>query len=128
MADKSKLISWEGMLQLPHLRYCATLTTANSQTTRAASTHTSNGQTHMTPRQVPLSPRTTTRANGRSQDWARLRKIVAPTLRIDYRSFLNKIWEEMPADDFVAMASDPHVLGDKTLKTVSISPLHSKQP
>lgn len=23
----------------------------------------------------------------------------------------------MPADDFIAMASDPHVLGDKTLKT-----------
>ena len=52
-----------------------------------------------------------------SQDWERLSKIVAPTLRIDYRSFLNKIWEAMPAKDFVAMASDPTVLGDKTLKT-----------
>jgi len=52
-----------------------------------------------------------------SKDWERLRKIVAPTLRIDYRSFLNKLWEAMPADEFVKMASDPHVLGDPTLKT-----------
>lgn len=42
---------------------------------------------------------------------------MAPTLRIDYRSFLNKLWEEMPADEFVKMASDPNVLGDKTLRT-----------
>jgi len=52
-----------------------------------------------------------------TKDWARLRKCVAPTLRIDYRSFLNKIWEAMPADDFVAMASDAHVLGDPLLRT-----------
>jgi len=52
-----------------------------------------------------------------TKDWARLRKCIAPTLRIDYRSFLNKIWEAMPAEDFVAMASDPHVLGDMTLRT-----------
>lgn len=38
-----------------------------------------------------------------SKDWARLRKCIAPTLRIDYRSFLNKLWEDMSADDFVAM-------------------------
>jgi len=52
-----------------------------------------------------------------SKDWARLRKCIAPTLRIDYRSFLNKIWEAMPADEFVAMVSSPIVLGDPTLKT-----------
>lgn len=38
-------------------------------------------------------------------------------MRVDYRSFLNKIWEALPADDYVAMASDPHVLGDPLLKT-----------
>ena len=38
-------------------------------------------------------------------------------MRIDYRSFLNKIWEALPADEYVAMASDPHVLGDPLLKT-----------
>ena len=38
-------------------------------------------------------------------------------MRIDYRSFLNKLWEALPADEYVAMASDPHVLGDPLLKT-----------
>ena len=38
-----------------------------------------------------------------SKDWKRLEKCIAPTLRIDYRSFLNKIWEAMPADEFVKM-------------------------
>ena len=51
------------------------------------------------------------------QDWARLRTCIAPTLRIDYRSFLNKIWEAMPAEEFVAMVSDPKVLGDPRLMT-----------
>lgn len=52
-----------------------------------------------------------------TKDWNRLSKCIAPTLRIDYRSFLNKLWEEMPAEEFIKMASDPHVLGDPTLKT-----------
>ncbi|KAH7390971.1 scytalone dehydratase [Phaeosphaeria sp. MPI-PUGE-AT-0046c] len=52
-----------------------------------------------------------------SKDWDRLSKCIAPTLRIDYRSFLGKIWESMPASDFVAMASDPSVLGNPLLKT-----------
>lgn len=38
-------------------------------------------------------------------------------MRIDYRSFLDKIWEAMPATEYVAMASDPHVLGNPLLKT-----------
>lgn len=71
-----------------------------------------------------------------SKDWERLRKCIAPTLRvcptpsetalnprtnpppqIDYRSFLNKLWEAMPADEFVAMASDKLVLGNPLLRT-----------
>ena len=52
-----------------------------------------------------------------TQDWDRLRKCIAPTLKIDYRSFLDKIWESMPAEEFVAMASDPAVLGNPLLKT-----------
>jgi len=52
-----------------------------------------------------------------TKDWKRLSKCIAPTLRIDYRSFLNKLWESMPAEEFVKMASDPHVLGDPLLKT-----------
>ncbi|KAL8772820.1 MAG: hypothetical protein Q9209_002165 [Squamulea sp. 1 TL-2023] len=52
-----------------------------------------------------------------SKDWPRLRACIAPTLRIDYRSFLDKIWPAMPADEYVAMASSPSVLGDPLLKT-----------
>ena len=38
-------------------------------------------------------------------------------MRVDYRSFLDKIWEALPAAEYVAMASDPHVLGNPLLKT-----------
>lgn len=51
------------------------------------------------------------------QDWKRLETVIAPELIIDYRSFLDKIWEAMPADEFIKMASDPNVLGDPLLKT-----------
>lgn len=83
-----------------------------------------------------------------SKDWERLRKCIAPTLRVcshpflhshlisksksqslysfdkltlnkqvDYRSFLDKMWEAMPSDEFVIMASNPAVLGNPLLKT-----------
>nr|AAK11296.1 scytalone dehydratase [Ophiostoma floccosum] len=52
-----------------------------------------------------------------SKDWDRLRKCIAPTLRIDYRSFLNKLWEAMPAEEFIGMISDPSVLGNPLLRT-----------
>ncbi|KAI8628712.1 Scytalone dehydratase [Xylariaceae sp. FL1651] len=52
-----------------------------------------------------------------SKDWDRLRKCIAPTLRIDYRSFLDKLWEAMPAEEFVGMISNPAVLGDPLLMT-----------
>nr|QID98947.1 scytalone dehydratase [Colletotrichum gloeosporioides]QID98948.1 scytalone dehydratase [Colletotrichum gloeosporioides] len=52
-----------------------------------------------------------------SKDWDRLRKCIAPELRIDYRSFLDKIWEAMPAEEFIAMISDKAVLGNPLLKT-----------
>ncbi|KAL5614501.1 hypothetical protein BROUX41_004604 [Berkeleyomyces rouxiae] len=52
-----------------------------------------------------------------SKDWDRLRRVIAPTLRVDYRSFLNKLWEAMPAEEFIAMISDTKVLGDPLLRT-----------
>jgi len=52
-----------------------------------------------------------------SKNWDRLRKCIAPTLRVDYRSFLNKMWEAMPAEEFVGMAYDPNVLGNPLLMT-----------
>jgi scytalone dehydratase len=51
------------------------------------------------------------------KDWTRLSKIIAPTLIVDYTSFLDKSWPAMPASDFLAMISSPSVLGDPTLKT-----------
>ncbi|KAH9899122.1 scytalone dehydratase [Xylariomycetidae sp. FL2044] len=52
-----------------------------------------------------------------SKDWDRLRKCIAPTLRIDYRSFAGKYWPDMPADEFIQTISDPLMLGDPLLKT-----------
>ena len=52
-----------------------------------------------------------------TKDWKKLSTCIAPTLRIDYRSFLNKLWEAMPAEEFVAMASDKNVLGNPLLMT-----------
>ncbi|KAF2758797.1 hypothetical protein EJ05DRAFT_364425 [Pseudovirgaria hyperparasitica] len=52
-----------------------------------------------------------------AKDWERLSRCIAPTLRIDYRSFLNKLWPAMPAAEFIAMASSPTVLGDPLLRT-----------
>ena len=37
--------------------------------------------------------------------------------QIDYRSFLDKIWEAMPADEYLAMISDKSVLGNPVLRT-----------
>ncbi|CAG9936297.1 unnamed protein product, partial [Clonostachys rosea f. rosea IK726] len=52
-----------------------------------------------------------------TKDWGRLANCIAPTLRIDYRSVMSKIWEEMPANDFVQLASNPHFLGNPLIKT-----------
>ncbi|KAH7037659.1 scytalone dehydratase [Microdochium trichocladiopsis] len=52
-----------------------------------------------------------------TKDWERLSKCIAPTLRIDYRSFLDKLWPAMPAAEFLEMISSPQVLGDPLLMT-----------
>ncbi|KAL9111235.1 MAG: hypothetical protein Q9227_004313 [Pyrenula ochraceoflavens] len=52
-----------------------------------------------------------------SKDWDRLRKCIAPTLRINYRSLVGKDWEAMPAEEYVQMASSPGLLGNPRLKT-----------
>ncbi|KAF1985580.1 scytalone dehydratase-like protein [Aulographum hederae CBS 113979] len=52
-----------------------------------------------------------------TKDWERLSKCIAPTMKVDYTSFLNKNWDAMPAKEFIAMASDPNVLGNPLLKT-----------
>ncbi|KAL8918187.1 MAG: hypothetical protein Q9172_005529 [Xanthocarpia lactea] len=52
-----------------------------------------------------------------AKDRDRLSKCITPTLRIDYRRVLNKLWEAMPADDFVEMALDTKFIGNPRLKT-----------
>ncbi|PSR79726.1 scytalone dehydratase-like protein [Coniella lustricola] len=52
-----------------------------------------------------------------AKDWERLSKCIAPTIRVDYRSFLNKLWEAMPAAEFLSMISDTTVLGNPLLRT-----------
>ncbi|KAH8785997.1 putative scytalone dehydratase [Diaporthe sp. PMI_573] len=52
-----------------------------------------------------------------TKDWDRLRANLAPKLRVDYRHIMGKIWEEMPAEDFIPLASNPHFLGNPLLKT-----------
>ena len=52
-----------------------------------------------------------------AKDWSRLRKCIAPNLKVDYSAFLNKEWEAMPADEFVQMTSSPHFLGNPLIKT-----------
>ncbi|KAK2626028.1 hypothetical protein QTJ16_004290 [Diplocarpon rosae] len=43
--------------------------------------------------------------------------MASPSGEIDYRSFLDKLWEAMPSDEFVAMVSSPAVLGNPLLRT-----------
>ncbi|KUI65329.1 Scytalone dehydratase [Cytospora mali] len=52
-----------------------------------------------------------------TKDWDRLSNCIAPSLCIDYRAFLDKIWESMPAEQFLGMASDQKFLGNRRLKT-----------
>ncbi|KAJ5242275.1 uncharacterized protein N7469_000602 [Penicillium citrinum] len=52
-----------------------------------------------------------------TKDWDRLSKCIAPTLHIDYSAFLNKVWESMPAQEFLGMASHERFLGNQRLKT-----------
>ena len=37
--------------------------------------------------------------------------------QIDYRSFLDKLWEAMPAEEYIGMISDKAVLGNPLLRT-----------
>ena len=45
--------------------------------------------------------------------------VIVPDVdaKIDYRAFLNKMWEAMPEEEYVQMASNPKVLGNPRLKT-----------
>ncbi|EAW19337.1 scytalone dehydratase arp1 [Aspergillus fischeri NRRL 181] len=52
-----------------------------------------------------------------AKDWDRLRSIIAPTLTVDYRQIGLRKWNDMSAEDFMAMVTDIDFLGDPTIKT-----------
>ncbi|KAL8783973.1 MAG: hypothetical protein Q9195_009228 [Heterodermia aff. obscurata] len=52
-----------------------------------------------------------------TKDWQRLAEIVTPTLYLDYRSVMGKMWESLPAEGFVSLASSAQFLGNPRIKT-----------
>ncbi|KAK4234365.1 Scytalone dehydratase [Achaetomium macrosporum] len=52
-----------------------------------------------------------------TKDWDRLAQCIAPTLYVDYRQVIGKLWESMPAEQFVTVASNPNFLGNRRIKT-----------
>lgn len=52
-----------------------------------------------------------------SKDWDRLSRVLAPTLNVDYRSFLDQHWPAMPKSEFLSLISSPSVLGSRSLRT-----------
>ncbi|KAJ5676020.1 Scytalone dehydratase [Penicillium macrosclerotiorum] len=52
-----------------------------------------------------------------SKDWDRLRKILAPSLMIDYTIVGHKCFPDMESEEFVSMMSSPDFLGDPLVKT-----------
>ncbi|RHZ73708.1 centractin- actin- protein of the dynactin complex [Aspergillus turcosus] len=52
-----------------------------------------------------------------AKDWDRLRGIIAPTLTVDYTEIGLRKWNDMSAEDYMAMVTDVDFLGDPTIKT-----------
>lgn len=52
-----------------------------------------------------------------TKDWDRLRKAIAPILRVDYRAIFGRLWEAMPAEEFIILVSSRALLGDPLLMT-----------
>ncbi|MCJ1463673.1 hypothetical protein MMC07_002281 [Pseudocyphellaria aurata] len=51
------------------------------------------------------------------KDWDRLRKILAPTLMIDYSEVNGHKWMDLPSEEFVGIMSHPGFLGDPLIHT-----------
>lgn len=52
-----------------------------------------------------------------NKDWERLRRILAPSVRLDFRALQGSLHEKLSPDEYVAIISGPKVIGDKRLKT-----------
>lgn len=111
-------ISFSGAQKLRHGDVPAE---TKQQTTLLSTQRSSNGPKAMIQRSVVIHhfhfPPPQQLTNHLSQDWTRLSQCIAPTVRIDYRSFLNKLWPALPSSEYLAMISSTHVLGDPLLRT-----------
>ena len=52
-----------------------------------------------------------------TKDWERLRRCLAPSIRLDFRSLRGVLHENLSPDEYVAILSDAKLLGDKRMKT-----------
>lgn len=88
-----------------------------SQTTSASPPLALSGQRAT----IPRTGKDCDDASRRNCGWVKAVPIeycpLLTTSQIDYRSFLDKIWEAMPASEFIAMISAPSVLGNPLLRT-----------
>lgn len=51
------------------------------------------------------------------KDWERLQKILAPSVRLDFRSLKGELHENLSPKEYAAILSSRPLLGDRTLKT-----------
>ena len=52
-----------------------------------------------------------------TKDWERLRRCLAPSIRLDFRSLRGVLHEQLSPDEFAGILSGPKLLGDKRMKT-----------
>jgi scytalone dehydratase len=52
-----------------------------------------------------------------TKDWDRLRRCLAPSIRLDFRSLRGELHENISPDEYVAILSGMHLLGDPRVKT-----------
>lgn len=52
-----------------------------------------------------------------NKDWECLRRILAPKVRLDFRSLMGELLENLSPDDYTAILSDLKLLGSRKLKT-----------
>ncbi|KAL9094200.1 MAG: hypothetical protein Q9165_003615 [Trypethelium subeluteriae] len=52
-----------------------------------------------------------------NKDWDRLRRILAPSVRLDFRSLRGELHDKLSPDAYVAILSSMQLLGDKRMRT-----------
>ncbi|TVY86692.1 Scytalone dehydratase, partial [Lachnellula willkommii] len=52
-----------------------------------------------------------------TKDWTRLRRCLAPSITLDFRSLQGSLHERLSPEAFVAILADVKLLGDKRMKT-----------